>query len=384
MNAFAFLLAAVLYVFLTFFVYWNYPRRWKENRTFRKVLLLWHFIGLASIIPVFTCVRDITHENIRYEICRLATFYYIPLTLMTILYLILQVYTRAYRFIIKYTGATMSPRAEAFLVDKKFFAVFFTVISFGICIAGYFNIDFLHSREYEVKVNAKSAQPELTVCLIADVHAGTGTWEYIYDDLADRIDACNADVLLLAGDVFDETTAPDDVENVAWLLSTIKKPRYGMYYVYGNHDDSREDWAAEQLRQMGVITLNNEMTVLGEDIQLFGIQDSRRSVAEIREMFENARPDPQKPILAMIHRPTHFRDLSALGCDLVTAGHTHGFNIPAFIGGPLFGDMFSGIESYGKMTAVTTSGVSAWGFHYKWPAESEVVKIHLTFDPLEE
>jgi hypothetical protein len=46
--------------------------------------------------------------------------------------------------------------------------------------------------------------------------------------------------------------------------------------------------------------------------------------------------------------------------------------------------MFSGIESYGKMTAVTTSGVSAWGFHYKWPAESEVVKIHLTFDPLEE
>jgi len=258
------------------------------------------------------------------------------------------------------------------------------VISFGICIAGYFNIDFLHSREYEVKVNAKSAQPELTVCLIADVHAGTGTWEYIYDDLADRIDACNADVLLLAGDVFDETTAPDDVENVAWLLSTIKKPRYGMYYVYGNHDDSREDWAAEQLRQMGVITLNNEMTVLGEDIQLFGIQDSRRSVAEIREMFENARPDPQKPILAMIHRPTHFRDLSALGCDLVTAGHTHGFNIPAFIGGPLFGDMFSGIESYGKMTAVTTSGVSAWGFHYKWPAESEVVKIHLTFDPLEE
>ena len=384
MNAFAFILAAVLFVFLSFFVYMNYPKRWKESKSFRTVLLLWHIVGLASIVTIFTWVRFIPHENLRYEICRLATFYYIPLTLMTILYLILQVYSRAYRFIIKYTGHTISPRAEAFLVDKKFFAVFFTLISFGVCVAGYFNIDFLQSREYEVKVNAKSVHPELTVCLIADVHAGTGTWEYTFDDLADRIDACDADVLLLAGDIFDETTSPDDVKHMEWVLSTIKKPRYGMYYVYGNHDDSREDWAAEQMRRMGVTVLNNEMAVLGEDIQLFGIQDSGRSVSEIREMFENASPDPDKPILTMIHRPTHFRDLSALGCDLVTAGHTHGFNIPAFIGGPLFGNMYSGIQSYGDMTAVTTSGVSAWGFHYKWPAESEVVKIHLTFDPLEE
>ncbi len=384
MNAFAFLLAAVMYVLLSFFVYSNYPRRWKENRTFRKVLFLWHIVGLFAIVTVFTWVRFIPYENIRYEICRLATFYYIPLTLMAILYLILQIYSRAYRFILRYTGGILSQRAEDHLVDKKFFAVFFTLISFGVCVAGYFNIDFLHFREYEVRVNAKSAQPELTVCLIADVHAGTGTWEYTFDDLVDQINACNADVLLLAGDVFDETTSENDVKNMERVLSTIRKPRYGMYYVYGNHDDSREDWAAEQMRRMGVVALNNEMVVLGEDIQLFGIQDSRRSVPAIREMFETACPDPEKPILAMIHRPTHFRDLSDLGCDLVTAGHTHGFNIPAFIGGPLFGDMYSGIQSYGEMTAVTTSGVSAWGFHYKWPAESEVVKIHLTFEPLEE
>ena len=384
MNAFAFILAAVLYAPVSYFVYRNYPKRWTENRTFRKVLLLWHITGLAAIGTIFTWVRLIPYENVRYEICRLATFYYIPLTLMAILYLILQIYSRAYRFIIRYTGRTMSPRAEALLVDKKFFAVFFTVISFGVCIAGYFNIDFLHPREYEVRVNAKSAHSELTVCLIADVHAGTGTWGYTYDDLAGRIDACDADVLLLAGDIFDETTSEEDVKNMKRMLSDIPKPRYGMYYIYGNHDDSREDWAAEQMREMGVIVLNNEMTVIGEDIQLFGIQDGNHSVSAIREMFEKACPDPEKPILAMIHRPIHFRELSDLGCDLVTAGHTHGFNIPAFIGGPLFGDMYSGIQSYGEMTAVTTSGVSAWGFHYKWPAESEVVKIHLIFDPLEE
>lgn len=181
-----------------------------------------------------------------------------------------------------------------------------------------------------------------------------------------------------------EQASPKDVENMEKVLSSIKQPRYGMYYVYGNHDDNREDWSAEQMRRMGVTVLNSEMTILGQDIQLFGVKDSDHSASAIRAMFEEAKPDPEKPILTMIHRPLQFRTLSALGCDLVTAGHTHGFNIPMFLGSPLFGDMYSGIQPYEEMTAVTTSGVSAWGFHYKWPAESEVVKIHLIFDPLEE
>ncbi len=35
----------------------------------------------------------------------------------------------------------------------------------------------------------------------------------------------------------------------------------------------------------------------------------------------------------------------------------------------------------GDMTALTTSGVSAWGYHYKWPAQSEIAKVTLTFSP---
>jgi hypothetical protein len=42
--------------------------------------------------------------------------------------------------------------------------------------------------------------------------------------------------------------------------------------------------------------------------------------------------------------------------------------------------MYYGIRRYDNMTAVVTSGVSAWGFHYKWPAVSEIVTIHVTFD----
>ncbi len=75
-----------------------------------KVLLLWHIIGLVAIITIFTFVRSIPYENVRYEICRLATFYYIPLTLMAGLYLILRIYTRAYQFVLRHTDQRPCPR----------------------------------------------------------------------------------------------------------------------------------------------------------------------------------------------------------------------------------------------------------------------------------
>ena len=59
------------------------------------------------------------------------------------------------------------------------------------------------------------------------------------------------------------------------------------------------------------------------------------------------------------------------------SGHTHGFNIPMIAAVYWRADVISGIKSYGNMTAVVTSGVSGWGFHYKFPAKNEVVLIHL-------
>lgn len=377
MNTLAFALAAFGYLFISWFVYRNYPRTWRENRTFRKVLFLWHVVGLLSVTAIFTWFRHIPYDNVRYELCRLGTFYYIPLTLMALLYLILLVYSQAYQFILRHTGREISDRARAYYVDKKFFAVLFTSISFGMCVLGYFNIDFLHLQAYEVRAAAKSAERALTICLVADVHAGAGTWEYLYDEMQEMIDACEADVLLLDGDIFDETTNAKDVKDVRRVLGTIKKPRYGMFYVSGNHDGA---WVAEEMQKAGVTVLDGKMVTVGRDIQLIGVPDEHHGASDIEQLFSQVRPDPDKPIITVIHRPSHYSALSALGSDLAVSGHTHGFNVFSFLGANILGDMYCGAEEYGDMTAITTSGVSAWGFHYKWPAQSEIVKIHLTFE----
>ena len=383
MNSFAFQIAAIGFVFLSVFVFLNYPASWRKNKLFVTMLALWHVVGTVCLVIVFTLFRFITQENIRYEICRMATFFFITTTILAGMFFIRILYSRTYRFILRRTGREPSPSPTRRISDRRYQTAFLILLSAGICLAGYFQVDYLPLRTYDVRSTAKSAESELRICLIADIHAGSGTWEYTYDNLAEQIDACEADVLLIAGDLFDETTGKRDVDCFVWMLQRIRRPKYGIYYVYGNHDGLMDDWvpgAKEALLGEGVTVLADEMVLLGEDIQLIGCLDPKLRAEDFGTLFRRLNPDPEKPIIVLTHRPKHFAQMASLGVDLAMAGHTHGFNIPQFFGTSFVNDMLEGMKKYGDLSAVTTTGVGAWGFHYKWPAQSEVVSICLHFN----
>lgn len=386
MNSVAFLVAAIGFVLISVFVFMNYPLSWRKDKLFVTLLALWHLVGTVALTIVFTRFRYIAYENIRHEICRTATLFFVSTTLLAMFFLFRIIYTRTYQFILRRTerGPKNTHRR---ISDRRYQTVIFILLSFGIALAGYFNIDFLKLNTYDVEVHAESAESGLRICLISDIHAGSGCYEYTYDDLVEQINACNADVLLIGGDLFDETTAENDADNFVWVLQTIRQPKYGIYYVYGNHDGLMEDWvpgAKDAVLKAGVKVLADEMVTLGEDIQLIGCLDPKLRAEDFETLYARLQPDPDKPLIVLTHRPKHFREMAALGVDLVMAGHTHGFNIPHFFSTSLVNDMLDGLKTYGDMTAITSSGVGAWGFHYKWPAESEVVCIQLHFNGTEE
>lgn len=386
MNSVAFLVAAIGFVLISVFVFMNYPLSWRKDKLFVTLLALWHLVGTVALTIVFTRFRYIAYENIRHEICRTATLFFVSTTLLAMFFLFRIIYTRTYQFILRRTGH--GPKnTHRRISDRRYQTVIFILLSFGIALAGYFNIDFLKLNTYDVEVHAESAESGLRICLVSDIHAGSGCYEYTYDDLVEQINACNADVLLIGGDLFDETTAENDADNFVWVLQTIRQPKYGIYYVYGNHDGLMEDWvpgAKDAVLKAGVKVLADEMVTLGEDIQLIGCLDPKLRAEDFETLYVRLQPDPDKPLIVLTHRPKHFREMAALGVDLVMAGHTHGFNIPHFFSTSLVNDMLDGLKTYGDMTAITSSGVGAWGFHYKWPAESEVVCIQLHFNGTEE
>lgn len=201
-----------------------------------------------------------------------------------------------------------------------------------------------------------------------------------YEEIEQYVKEINPDVILIGGDLFDETTSEQDMEYAGDMLKSFS-PKYGTFFVYGNHDypykDRMNDWFAKQ----GVEVLNDRMVLIGDDVQLVGRADS--SPKDVSALFESELVDPKKSVITIQHRPTQFKELSANGCDLVMAGHTHGICFPfCFLIAPV-NDMLTGSRIYDSMLAVTSSGASAWGIHYKWPDCSDIIHVHITFEGLE-
>ncbi|MBM4014143.1 MAG: hypothetical protein FJ293_04155 [Planctomycetes bacterium] len=148
-----------------------------------------------------------------------------------------------------------------------------------------------------------------------------------------RVAALRPDLIVVAGDLvaqsFDERTTLRQARHVLQGL-VAAAPRLGVHVVNGDVDSVVHGGIAETIRGTGALLLDNQSVVLATEppIELLGI-DPRRAGAMERAL---ARAPRAAVRIGLVHRPRHWRDLAAAGCQLVLAGHTHGGQvvIPGF------------------------------------------------------
>ena len=377
MNRTAFYFALAALAGLSVFNYLNFPRCWRDKPVFRTSVIALFILGTYSLAGIMTVYRYLPYDWMKWAVSRWGTLYYVLTVNQSILFAVRILVRRVYIAIKKRNSEHITPTQRVFLLDKRVHSVVFASLSLALAVVGFINIGVLRVTQYDIHIDKPCSVDELNIVLVADIHAGAGTWSEAYSRLEQAINDAEPDVLLLAGDIFDETTSHQDVEYVKTLLKNVHPPM-GTYYIYGNHDDFTLDASAEIMRSVGVTVLEDEMALLG-DIQLIGRLDLKDGQEPLGELMDRLSPDLSKPVIMLTHRPKELRQISDAGCDLALAGHTHGLNIPQFMAVGMSSDMLYGLRQYGGMTAVVTSGVSAWGFHYKFPAISEIVKLHVTF-----
>lgn len=375
MYVYSFILAFTVMLALTFFVFFSYPKSWQKNRILKIILLIQHSLGSLALGIVFICYKDVPYEWMKWIASRWATIYQVMITMLATFFFIRLIVSKCHHLIRKNSDS----EKKRFITDKKLHSVVFIVLSYVISVIGFINIGQIHSTTYDVTINKPSSVKKLNIAFIADIHAGAGTWKYSYEDLTEALKNANPDILLIGGDVFDETTSKQDAEYVKAVIRRIS-PQYGIYFVFGNHDDYKDETTANVMDELGVTILRDETVTIGGAVQLIGRMDPVAEPLDIKELIKKEDIDIDNPVIVLQHRPIEYQKLADAGCDLVMSGHTHGFNIPQFAGNVTRFDMLQGIKKYGDMTAIVTSGVSAWGFHYKWPAKSEVVNIRLSFE----
>ncbi len=259
------------------------------------------------------------------------------------------------------------------------------LLTCAVYIYGKYNMYHVVRTDYDVTID-KSISQDYTAALIADLHYGISLKSEQLQQAADSIEEASPDFVILCGDIVDESTTLDGMKEAFAILGGIKS-KYGVYYVYGNHDSgtfrSPPNFTQTQLEQTieknGITILKDETVSINDDILLIGRLDrqfgKRMSIAELTQNTDSA-----KALVVADHQPNDYVNLDKAGCDMVVSGHTHGGQIfPFGIISELIkaNDMTYGFKKQGNLNAIVTSGIAGWGLDLKTECHSEYVIIHI-------
>ena len=274
-----------------------------------------------------------------------------------------------------------------FLISKKhikynIIGLMVIIITTGYITYAYFNAHNIKETKYVIE--SEKIDNEINIIQIADVHLGTTIDSDDFNKHINEISLINPDVLVLTGDVVDESTSYEDMIKACNSLGKVKT-KYGVYIAFGNHDlntyGGNRNYTSEQflneLRKNGVITLEDEIVLINEEFYLIGRRDKTvNNRLKISQLINDI--DKDKLIIVLDHQPVDFKNNVKSGVDLVLSGHTHGGQMfPLGYIGELVSDneMTYGLEKTGKTNFIVSSGMSGWGIPLKTGTISEYVHI---------
>lgn len=272
----------------------------------------------------------------------------------------------------------------------------------AISVWGAVNARIIHTTEYEVSVAKEAGElEELKIVLVADLHLGYNIGCRQMEQMVDKINRENPDLVVVAGDIFDnEYEALEDPERLIHILKQISS-RYGVYACYGNHDiqekilagftfgnkegkkesDPRMDTFLEKA---GIQLLQDQGILIDDSFYLYGRPDAGKPGRGIRvrktpeEITEDM--DPAKPILVMDHEPEELAELSEAGVDLDLSGHTHdGQMFPGNLVMKFLWENPCGYLKKGQMHSIVTSGTGLFGPNMRVGTKAEICSITVHF-----
>ncbi|AFL69774.1 metallophosphoesterase [Sulfurospirillum barnesii] len=262
---------------------------------------------------------------------------------------------------------------------KMVFDVTMLLLALSYMLKGFFN-GMKAPVIKEVEVLIQGLREELSIVQISDVHIGKVLGKAFMDDIVDKINTLNADIVVITGDLVDMPV--HEIGDKLDSLGTIKS-RLGVYFVPGNHEYfyGVHDIMAH-VESLGVHILPNRSMVIHNTINLVGVMDM------IGKRFDFSPPDapqaflhvaPELPTILLAHQPKFIKELKDENVDLMISGHTHGgqifpFGLLVLLDQPYL----SGLYQHSKTTQVFVSnGAGYWGPAVRVMAPSEIVKLIL-------
>lgn len=353
--------------------------------------VFWSFLALTPLMAYL--LRDSLLKRILVPICNFwmgGSLYLILLILLSLLlWLILK----------RFPAFSENRKAsQRWLIGSGWFVLLSTAV---LILYGTYNARTIRITDYSLELeNSTMKNESLNIALIADLHMGYSIGCEHLQQLVEKLNRLEPDLVCIAGDLFDnQYESLEDPEKIAEILGDIQS-RYGVYACFGNHDyeeeilagftfsSDREVTVGSQMRELlkaaNIHILEDETVLIDDKFYLAGRKDysSRQKSGVQRKTPEEllGSLDPSLPVLVMDHQPKEAEELAAAGADLDLCGHTHdGQLFPANLVTRLMWPNSYGVQKEGTMYQVVTSGAGIFGPYMRIGTRSEIALIHLQF-----
>ncbi len=269
-------------------------------------------------------------------------------------------------------------------------AIALTIVVMSV---GWYNAHHI-SRTYYKEQTDKAVIEPVRAVLIADSHLGITMDGEKFAKEMQRIQAEAPDMVFMVGDFVDDDSTKEDMLTACKALGGLKTT-YGVYFVYGNHDNGYyryRDFTSAELRaaltENGVTILEDAAVELPCNVTVVGRLD-RSFPGRNNALALTKELDHSKFIIMLDHQPNDTFNETASLADMVLSGHTHGGHIfPAGQVGLLMhaNDMIYGSKVQIALSApgaehrtrfIVTSGLSGWAIPFKTGCRSEYVVIDI-------
>ncbi|MDO4491017.1 MAG: metallophosphoesterase [Lachnospiraceae bacterium] len=303
----------------------------------------------------------------------------------------------------KKKGKTFRSMRQAFR-ETIWYRVLGLVLSLTVICCTVYGI--YHGRDIKVKNFEVDIQKDagdldsLNVVMIGDIHFGYNVGVGHTRKMVDLINAQNPDIILVAGDIFDnEYEALDNPEKLIDIVKTLKA-KYGVYSVYGNHDiqekilagftfDHKSEKAADErmdafVEACGWKHLRDEVVLVDDSFYIVGRNDEERPGKGLKERKSiqelMKQTDQEKPVIILDHEPRDLKEQAEAGGDLCVNGHVHGGQVfPGTLLMKLMWENAWGYKQIGTMHSVVTSGAGIWGPPMRIGTDTEICQITVNF-----
>ncbi|MBM7095431.1 metallophosphoesterase [Bacillus sp. H-16] len=251
----------------------------------------------------------------------------------------------------------------------------------GIFLTGTFNAYSPVKQTYSVSLPKRTGSlTSLKIGMASDMHFGTLSGKTHLRRLINELNKMEADVIVLPGDIIDDSPDVFQKKNMGPLMKELKAT-YGVYGILGNHEyyGRKVTEILNELGRSGVTMLTDEVTEVAGSFYLIGRRDrTEKNRKPVEELIGGL--DLSKPVILLDHQPFELERAEKAGADLMLSGHTHrGQMYPNnWITRRMY-EVDWGYLKKDTLHTIVSSGFGFWGPPLRLGSRSEVVEIVVTF-----